>query len=46
VEIDIKIARYRGIAEGVNDRRALEAAAKLIMELEAEKLALHPDAGK
>ena len=41
IEIDKKIARYRGVAKGVYDRRALQAAEELIAELEAEKRALH-----
>jgi hypothetical protein len=41
-EIDIEIARYRRLANGINDRHVIERLFSLIADLAAEKSALHP----
>lgn len=41
VEIDAKVARYRRLANGINDREMLERLMAFIIELDAEKLSLH-----
>jgi hypothetical protein len=46
VDIDAKIARYRRLANGINDRRMLESLTAFIADLEAEKIALHPNPEK
>ena len=40
-EIDVKITRYRRLANGVTDVQMLERLTALVIELDAEKLALH-----
>jgi hypothetical protein len=42
-EIDETIARYRRLREQISDKQTIEAADRLIAELEAQKLALHPE---
>lgn len=37
------IARYRRLRDQINDKQVLEAATRLVAELEAKKLTLHPD---
>jgi hypothetical protein len=41
-EIDAKTARYRGIARGVTDERALVSIESLIADLQTQKSLLHP----
>ncbi len=41
-EIDIKIAHYKKLGDQITDKQTTEAASRLIVELEAKKLALHP----
>ena len=41
-EIDAKIARYRNIANGINDRLMIERLVASVADLEREKIALHP----
>ena len=43
VEIDKRIERYRRLLSGVGDQVTVERFEKAIAELEAEKIALHPD---
>jgi hypothetical protein len=43
VEIDKTIAWYRKIQRSINDQKTIDGAEKLIAELEAKKLALHPE---
>jgi hypothetical protein len=43
IELDAKIERYRQLAAGVTDRRALESIKTLSDLLQAEKTALHPE---
>ena len=40
-EIDVKITRYRRLANGVTDVQMLERLTTLVIELDAEKIALH-----
>jgi hypothetical protein len=41
-EIDVKIDRLRNIARRALDQQVLDGIAKLIAELEAKKLEMHP----
>jgi hypothetical protein len=41
VELDKKIERYRGIILSINDQLTLKRADALIVDLEAQKTALH-----
>jgi putative component of toxin-antitoxin plasmid stabilization module len=43
IEIDDRTDRYRELAEYVKDQAAREAIARLIANLEVEKLGLHPE---
>jgi hypothetical protein len=43
VEIDKTIAWYRKIQRSINDQKTIEGAEKLIVELEAKKVSLHPE---
>ena len=43
VEIDKRIARYRRLLSGVSDQIAIDGAKRLIADLEAQKIALHPE---
>ena len=45
-ELDMKIERYRRLADSAMDRLTREAAAKLIEELNAHKAQLHPEQDK
>jgi hypothetical protein len=40
-EIDETIARYGRLRDQISDKQAVEAADRLIAELEAKKLAMH-----
>jgi Tfp pilus assembly protein PilO len=42
VEIDDRTGRYQELAKFVSDTAALESIARLIADLAAEKLTLHP----
>jgi len=42
-EIGKTIERYRRIKERISDQQLIDAAQKLIDELEADKAALHPE---
>jgi hypothetical protein len=42
-EIDDRIARYQELTKHVSDTAALESIARLITDLEAKKLGLHPE---
>lgn len=41
--IDERIGRYRTLGSRVTDQQALDGIKRLIAELEAQKLALHPE---
>jgi hypothetical protein len=43
VEIDIKIERHRRMAKMITDKTALQAIDTITADLEAQKLALHPE---
>jgi hypothetical protein len=43
VEIDAKIMRMRDIALRLLDQQTLDGIADLVKELEAQKVALHPE---
>jgi hypothetical protein len=43
VEIDDKIGHYRLMASRITDEAMLDGIAKLIVQLQAMKLALHPE---
>jgi hypothetical protein len=43
VEIDKTIERYRRILLSIGDRVTVDRAKELIAELEAQKIALHPE---
>jgi hypothetical protein len=45
-QIDDQTHRYRKLAKSIRDESVLKAIVRLIAELEAEKLALHPATGK
>jgi len=42
-EIDAQIARYRGLKKSILDQQMRDATDRLLAELEAQKVALHPD---
>jgi prefoldin subunit 5 len=42
-EIDKLIARYRQLMSQITDRQTLDAAQRLIEELDAKKRTLHPE---
>jgi hypothetical protein len=42
VEIDDRTKRYRELASSITDQAALESIDRLIKNLDAEKLGLHP----
>ncbi len=41
--IDDRIAHYRRLRTGINDRQTVDGIARLIADLELQKLALHPE---
>jgi hypothetical protein len=43
VELNKKIARYRGLSEGIDDHAIKDRLASLVAELQAEKATLHPE---
>jgi hypothetical protein len=45
-EIDAKIARYRNIANGINDRPMIQRLVAFIADMHCEKIALHPEPPK
>jgi hypothetical protein len=42
-ELDVRAVRYRELAKAVTDKGALSAIERLLVELEARKVTLHPD---
>jgi|HubBroStandDraft_2_1064218.scaffolds.fasta_scaffold3433850_1 hypothetical protein len=45
-EIEAKVARYRRLADGINDKPTIEQLSALVRNLETEKMALHPEPEK
>jgi hypothetical protein len=45
-EIDAKIARYRNIVNGINDRPMIQRLVAFIADMHCEKIALHPEPPK
>jgi hypothetical protein len=45
-EIDAKIAHYKRLAQGINDKATIEHLLAFIVDLELEKSTLHPEAKK
>ena len=43
VEIDEKIERYQRVSSGINDQLTIDGIKKLIEQMKAEKVALHPE---
>jgi hypothetical protein len=43
IEIDQKIERYRKVQRSIGDQVTVNRAKELIAELEAQKVALHPE---
>jgi hypothetical protein len=43
VELDGKIEHYRRLSAGITDQRTLDGIKILIEEMQAQKVALHPD---
>ena len=43
VELDKRIVRYRRLMQLVGDKITVDRANELIAELEAQKIALHPE---
>jgi hypothetical protein len=41
-EIETALERYRRLKGQINDQQMLDSATRLIAELEADKIALHP----
>jgi hypothetical protein len=46
VEIDKKIERYRRLASRLTDQATLDGIKQLIEQMQAQKVALHPEQGK
>jgi hypothetical protein len=42
-EFDKSIERYQRLRSAIRDKQAMEAADKLVAELQAKKAALHPE---
>jgi hypothetical protein len=43
VEIDSRITRLKGLANRILDQQMLDGMDKLVSELEAQKMELHPE---
>jgi len=46
VEIDKKIEHYRRLASRLTDQATLDGIKQLIEQMQAQKVALHPEQGK
>jgi len=44
--IDLMIARYRRLTSQISDQQMNDANDRLVAQLEAEKLSLHPETGR